>query len=146
MYLEVASRAPAEIAFECRRSATEHLLTTGYIGEGMEILSGLLAELGVSWPKTPRRALLSVMWQRARLFLRGLSWRERPPETIDRRALILLDAYKVVGLGLVGPTNNQWRSKRENLFRFLPTRHIAYRVGADQEEQPGLRQFGVDLA
>lgn len=57
---------------DLRRLAAEHLMRSGHIDEGLAAVDGVLAEVGLSLPGSPRRALVDVVWQRARLRLRGL--------------------------------------------------------------------------
>jgi hypothetical protein len=60
----------------------------------------MLGELDVPLPPTPRRALLSLLWHRLRLRIRGLGWRERDESDVRPRELTRLDAYKAVAHGL----------------------------------------------
>src|SRR5262249_8927267 len=49
---------------------------------------------------TPRRALLSLLWNRAILWLGSLRWTERRESALSRQALIRVDVYKAVSHGL----------------------------------------------
>jgi hypothetical protein len=51
-------------------------------------------------PPTPRWALLSLLWQRARLRLRGLGFRERDPSEIAPAELMRIDVCWSAGAGL----------------------------------------------
>ncbi len=96
----LASRLPQphRAPLDLRRLAAEHLMRSGHIDEGLEVVRGVLAEVGLSLPSSPRRALLDVVVQRARLRLRGLE-----PSTLttlspdDRRRM---DACWSVAVGL----------------------------------------------
>ena len=60
-----------------RRLATESLLRSGYIEEGLESLRGVLASAGLFSPSTPRQAFAALVGMRARLRLRGTDFVER---------------------------------------------------------------------
>ncbi len=88
-------------AFELQRLAAEHLLRSGHIDEGLEVVAEVLRAVGLSLPTSPRRALSNVVLQRARLRLRGL-------EPSDTTELTHLERRKMqacwsiaVGLSLV---------------------------------------------
>jgi serine/threonine protein kinase len=101
-YLEAAEGVGAE-RLECQRRAAEQLLISGHIAEGLEALEAVLAEIGEKLPKTPQRALASLLWSRAKLRLRGIEFTERHESEIPPRELTRLDVYKSVahGLGVV---------------------------------------------
>ena len=99
-YLEAAPAADSATRLECRRKAAEQLLISGHLDRGLAAVHDVLADVGVAWPATPRRALLSVLWNRARLRLRGLHWTPRDESEIPARDLIRLDVYKGLTLGL----------------------------------------------
>ncbi len=99
-YLAAAEGADATTRLECRRKAAGHLLITGEIERGLAELEGVLAELDRHLPRTPGRALISLLWNRARLRLRGLGFTPRHESDISRRELNLIDTYHAVGVGL----------------------------------------------
>jgi hypothetical protein len=51
----------------------------------------VLREIGMSMPSTPRRALVSLLWRRALIRLRGLRFRERDQSQISPEALTRID-------------------------------------------------------
>jgi tetratricopeptide (TPR) repeat protein len=99
-YLAAADGADAAVRLECRRKAAGHLLITGDIERGLATLQDVLGELGARLPPTPRRALLSFLWHRAGLRLRGTRFRPRDESALTRRELELIDLYHSVGVGL----------------------------------------------
>jgi hypothetical protein len=103
VFLAASISPDPAIRLECQRQAAEQLLISGHIDRGLEVLAGLLGELGVRLPATPGRALLSVLWNRAKLRLRGFHWQERMESEVPRADLTRLDVYKAVahGLGIV---------------------------------------------
>ena len=99
-YLVAAEGADAATRLECRRKAAGHLLITGDIVRGLATLEGVLAEFDEKLPATPKRALTSLLWNRARLRLRGTRFRARDESEISPRDLVLIDIYHSVGVGL----------------------------------------------
>jgi hypothetical protein len=83
-----------------RRRAAELLLGTGHLDRGQAVLAEVLAEVGDRMPATPRRALASLVWRRARLRVRGLGWRERAPGAVPPRDLARLEVHGAVSIGL----------------------------------------------
>src|SRR5690606_34257810 len=57
-------------------------------------------EIGEKLPSSPRRALMSAVWQRFCLRLRGLRWTSRDESEIAPRDLVRLEVYKSVSTGL----------------------------------------------
>ncbi len=99
-YVAAAQGADSSTRLDCYRLAAEQWLISGHIERGLEALASLLGEIGVTMPATPRRALVSLLWHRARLRLRGLGWREKHESQITRECLTRLDVYRAVGQGL----------------------------------------------
>ncbi|RMH38704.1 MAG: serine/threonine-protein kinase PknK [Deltaproteobacteria bacterium] len=101
--LQAAEGADPTTRLECQRRAAEQLLISGHIERGLDALERVLAEIGEKLPKTPARALASVLWSRARLRLRGLDFTERHESEIAAHVLTRIDVYKSVahGLGVV---------------------------------------------
>jgi hypothetical protein len=98
--LAAAEGADAATRFDCRRRAAEQLLGSGYIERGLGTLEAVLSDIGERLPPTPRRALASLLWHRARLRLRGRRWKERDPSQIAAQELTKLDVYKAVAIGM----------------------------------------------
>jgi len=91
VYLEAAEQASAVDALEHRRLAAEHLLRSGHIDQGIELIEKVLDEVGLQGPKSRTLALLSVAWRRARLRLRGLHFKKRDASEIPPAELRRLD-------------------------------------------------------
>jgi hypothetical protein len=98
--LEATPGADAATRLDCQKRAAEQLLVSGHIERGLQTLDAVLAEVGVSLPPSPRAALISLLWQRAKLRLRGLRWKARDESEIASRELMRLDVYWAVSLGL----------------------------------------------
>jgi len=100
VYLSAATHASADEQVELQRRAAEQLLTSGRIDEGLQIIRTVLASVGMHLPQTPRRALASLVFHRARLRLGGLRVRLRDPAEIPRAALSRIDVCWSVSIGL----------------------------------------------
>ena len=87
-----ARRPDARQVLTLRRRAAEQYLRVGRLDLGIAAARAVLAEVGVPFPTTPRRALASAVWQRARLAYHR--WRAAPVvrEEISPEASLRLDA------------------------------------------------------
>ncbi len=88
-YLAAEPGANAAQALDLRRRAAEALLRAGHIAEGFALAREVCAAVGMKIATTPRSALLSLLWRRAGLRLRGLKFSERdasqvPPDELTR--------------------------------------------------------------
>jgi hypothetical protein len=99
-FVAAAEGADAETRRECQRQAAEQWLTSGHINLGLEAMSALLREIGVSMPATPQRALLSLLVNRVRLRLRGYRCTPKPESQIDSKILTEIDVLVAVSSGL----------------------------------------------
>jgi serine/threonine protein kinase len=99
-YQAAAGEAAATEAFELRRLATAQLLVSGHVDEGLAALREVLSAAGMALPSTPRRALLSLLFHRALLTLRGLSFRRRDLSEISAADLARIDVCWVAAAGL----------------------------------------------
>jgi len=97
---EAARGADPATALECHRLAAEQLLISGHIEAGMTAMNQLLGDLGVSLPRTPRQALASVLWNRLKLRVRGLGWKERYRRDIAESELVRLEVFRTATHGL----------------------------------------------
>jgi tRNA A-37 threonylcarbamoyl transferase component Bud32 len=100
VYLAAANGADAAARLECRRLAAEQLLLSGHLERGMQTLADVLSEIGEVLPPTPARALMSLVWRRIKLRLRGLRFTPHDESEIPARELMRLEVYKAVGFGL----------------------------------------------
>jgi len=99
-YLVAAQGAAPAGQLECRRFAAEQLLRSGHIDRGMKEYKGLLGQVDISLPETPRRALMSLLWCRLRLRLRGLRWKQKHESEVSAAELVRVDTYGAVGHAL----------------------------------------------
>jgi len=100
MFQRAAEGTDPVTRLECLRKAAEQLLRSGHLERGIEQLRALLAEVGMEFPATPKRALASLLYQRARLRLRGRRWTLRSAREISDRDLLEADLCTSVGQSL----------------------------------------------
>ena len=98
-YLAAAEEVPVERALDLRRRAGEQLLTSGHVGRGVEILRGVLEEVGVRFPSTRERAMRSVTMARAALALRGLAFTPRPARALSATDRVRMDVCSALARG-----------------------------------------------
>ena len=99
-YQAAAVGASAAEALELRRRAAMQSLISGHIDEGLTALRTVLDAVGMSLARTPRRALLSLLWRRAQLRLRGWRFRERDTSQVSAERLSRIDICWSVAVGL----------------------------------------------
>ncbi|MEO7093434.1 MAG: AAA family ATPase [Polyangiales bacterium] len=101
VFLALASESKlAADALELEQKAAHELLRAGHIDDGMEVLDRLLASVGIGMPSTPRRALASLLWRRARLKIRGIRFKSRDSSQLPREDLARMDIVWSAACGL----------------------------------------------
>jgi len=90
-YLRAGRGVADEIRLDLERRAAENFLRSGYVDEGMRTLRAVVAARGFRVPKTPERALAALLFRRAELRFRGLSFVERPEREVSRERLARID-------------------------------------------------------
>jgi eukaryotic-like serine/threonine-protein kinase len=98
-----AADLDAEGALELRRYAAELYLTSGHIDEGLATLELVLGPMGITMPTTAFGALLSLLWRRATIRLRGFGGLQHLRDTVPAAEATHIDTCWSVaaGLGLV---------------------------------------------
>ena len=99
-YLEAVAHTTVADALELRRRAAMQFLISGHIDLGLATLQSVLATMGMKLPSTPLRSLASLLWQRARLRLRRLDFRERDLGEIAAADLTRIDVCWSAAVGL----------------------------------------------
>jgi len=99
-YQEAAVDADQLELIELERRAAYQFLVSGHIDEGLSAFGAILDPVGLSLPRTPRRAFLRLLLSRARLRLRGLGFRERAAAQVPGEQLELIDIYRSVAVGI----------------------------------------------
>ncbi len=98
-YLAAADGAGAAEALELRRRAAEQLLRSGHLDEGLPLLGSILSRIGIRLTESRWRTLLSFLWHRARIRLRGLEFRERDVSEIPAEELLRVDTCWTLSAG-----------------------------------------------
>jgi serine/threonine protein kinase len=99
-FFRAATDAPKAAALELRQRGAELLLVSGHIDEGVAALGQVLSHVRMRLAPSPRRALLSLIVQRARVKLRGLDFSARDRDELSHEQLLKIDACWSVALGL----------------------------------------------
>jgi serine/threonine protein kinase len=101
-FLALAGELDSEAALEARQRAAEQFLRAGHVEEALETFGPVLAEADLDLPRTPKTALASLLFLRARFKLRGRGFRERAEADIPEEALHRIDLSWSLGNGLSG--------------------------------------------
>ena len=99
-YLAAAVGAPADQVLELRRRAAEQFLRSGHVDDALPVVEDVLAGVGLRIPATPALSVASLLVQRAKLRLRGLSFRER--RDVPAAELRKIDVCWTLGNGMGG--------------------------------------------
>jgi serine/threonine protein kinase len=99
-YLDAMRDAPPDESRDLRRRASEQLLRAGHIDEGLATLEAVLTDVGLELPKTPTRALVSLVLRRAQLSIMGTGFTERDAASVPADDLNRIDVCWSVGNGL----------------------------------------------
>jgi len=104
-FLEAARTAVPVEALELRRRAAEQLLLSGHIEEGLAVVDRILTAMKMWAPRTRFASVMSLLFRRVLLRVRGLRFRERGADEIPRDRLVRIDTcFSLgVGLGMVDP-------------------------------------------
>jgi eukaryotic-like serine/threonine-protein kinase len=99
-YLSATATASAAERLDLLRRAAMQFLFSGHFPEGTETLRTVLAAVGMQLAETPRAALATLLIGRARVRLRGLSYRERDASQISPDQLMRIDVADAAATGL----------------------------------------------
>jgi hypothetical protein len=86
---------------EIHRLAAQHYLISGHYAEGLTATRLVLKSHGMSLPRTPRRALLSILWRTLKVRLRGYGFEPRSDQELDQALLSRIDICFTVAQGLL---------------------------------------------
>lgn len=100
VYLEAATDASGWPRIELQRRAAEQFLVGGHIDEGLDVIRTVLHALDMKLAPSPMRALLSLVWGRTRIRVRGLGFRAREPSDIPADRLLRIDTCWSIATGL----------------------------------------------
>jgi serine/threonine protein kinase len=104
-YSAAAAGAPVVESLRLRKLAAIQFMVSGHIDEGMEVARAVLKDINLRMPSSPWRGMLSLLFRRARLRLRGIRFVQREPEEIASEELERIDTcwHVTRGLALVDP-------------------------------------------
>jgi hypothetical protein len=101
-FLAAASELDGEAALEARQRAAEQYLRAGHVAEALQTFGPVLADADLDLPRTPKTALASLLYLRARFKLRGRGFRERAEADVPEEVLRRIDLAWTLGNGLSG--------------------------------------------
>ena len=101
LFLELAAQQPRN-AIRLRIVAMEHLLASGHFTQGEAVLRRVLAELDLTYPRTPGRAFARSLWLMAQLRLRAARFGPGAPGTPGETHALQMDACFSAAKGLIG--------------------------------------------
>jgi tetratricopeptide (TPR) repeat protein len=99
-YLDVAALTSTGHSLDFKRRAAQQLLMGGHIKEGLQLIRSVLTAVGFTFPPGPKRALLSLLFKRVQIRLRGLNFTERDVSQIPEADLVRIDTCWAVAAGL----------------------------------------------
>ena len=99
-YLDLAALTSAGRSLEFKRRAAQQLLMGGHIKEGLQLIRSVLTAVGFTFPAGPKRALLSLLFKRVQIRLRGLNFVARDASEIPEADLVRIDTCWAVAAGL----------------------------------------------
>jgi serine/threonine protein kinase len=99
VYLVAAKGAPPLERLDLQRAASQQLLFAGRTDEGAELLRQVLAAVGMNAPRTPLGAILSLLFHRFMLWIRGLEFKERSPDEVSLEDRVRVEALYTVAIG-----------------------------------------------
>ena len=126
--LAAATGAPVAEALDLRARAIQALLNAGRFDQGITELCDVLSTQGVSYPKTAKRALLSIVAQRAMLSLRGLRFRECDESQVSHEVLARIDVQYYAATTLAPIDNVRGHSFQVRSLRLALRAGERYRV------------------
>jgi hypothetical protein len=100
-YMQAAASAPPSQATDLRRTAAGHYLKSGLEERGLEVLRGVLGEVGLAYPESTEAAIASLVWHEARLRVASLVRRVHRPQSLVPVKLARIDAAFTAATGLV---------------------------------------------
>ncbi len=103
--LALAERAHGDEAIDLRRRAAEQLLCSGRFEPGLVVLRGVLDAVKLYFPKAPTMVILSLIFYRFLLAVRGLAMRHEATPNTSLAARVRADAAWSAGSGFAMTDN-----------------------------------------
>jgi hypothetical protein len=145
-YRAAAALTRGRAKFALERQSVEQLLRAGHLERGLAAAEELLAEVGVHMPRTWRRTVMALLVERARLRLRGASYRERAEQDVDPDVLERLDVLWSVSSGFTFVNPVAGRVLQARLLREALTAGELRRIVYAYAFELGYRGIGGDRA
>ncbi len=101
-FLRAATDAPELQALDLTRRAAQHLLRSGHVDEGLEVVRPVLEALDLAPPRKHLVAMAALVVNRARVLGRGFDFAERPAADLGARERLRIDVCWTMGNGLGG--------------------------------------------
>ncbi|MCP4449172.1 MAG: protein kinase [Myxococcales bacterium] len=129
-YLEVAKVAPKSVALDQRRKAAESLMRAGHVDRAVELFKNVLASVNLSFSSSNRRAVFNLLFWRAYLSIRGVTFRKRGASELSPDELFKIDVCGSCG----------WAFGANDLFRGaeFQTRHVVLALRAGEPGRVGI--------
>lgn len=100
LYLKAAETAPEMESLDLRQKAADQMIRSGYLKQGFAELRIITDKVGIKIPSTPLKAILSLLWQRFKIQIRGFEFKERDAKDLSAEDLLRLDTFWSVSTGL----------------------------------------------
>ena len=99
-YMAASRGASKAEGLELQRRAAEQLLLSGHIDQSMPVFRSVLATLGFRYLESNLGSILSFLFHRLRIRLRGLKFRERDASEVAPEQLMRIDTLWSLSSGL----------------------------------------------
>ncbi len=133
VFARLAETASAPLAHEYRRRAAEQWLCSGAIAQGVALLEHVHREVGLTWPDSPKRALIATAIGRARLAFHSIPKSPRSTPPTGRLALRLETCRTAWSIGHVSSVHGAANSARQLRFALASNsaEPIAFAIGME---------------
>lgn len=139
-FLALAERETDRTALELRVRAANSFFGSGYFDEGVDAIRGVLRAVGLGFPKGRLSVILSILWRRLRIRLRGFELAARDPASVPAQELLRFDACTAAGFGL-----GMADTVRGQSLQFLAAR-LALDLGDPRRAARALCGFALGLS
>ncbi len=96
-YNDAAAGLSNARALDLRSRSAAELLRSGHFDEGLDAIAVVLSEVGVRLARSPVTAVMTILFWRALLLVRGLGFREREASRISASELMRVDVCTSIG-------------------------------------------------
>lgn len=100
VYLECAKSGSADARIDLQRKAADHLIRSGHVARGLDVLAGVLADHGEALPRSTAAALVSMLGPRLLPRVRKLRYVRRDVRELPATELRRFDVYHAVSVSL----------------------------------------------